>query len=229
MPSRLVDLMNDVAANLGEPGELADTLARITRAAQETVPGVAHASISLRHADGRLETKAATNPLVDEADQIQHDLAEGPCYDAVTDSLVTYSPDLAHATEWPRYGPKAAALGFRSQMAFRLYEKGAERAGLNLYSLELHAFEDSAEIAALFASHARVALGHAQDRDSLSAAITTREDIGKAVGIVMERYQLTGERGFELLIRLSQTSNIKLRDVAAQILESSRTEQAPQG
>ena len=68
------------------------------RAAQETVPGVAHASISLRHADGRLETKAATNPLVDEADRIQHELAEGPCYDAVTDSLVTYSPDLAHAS-----------------------------------------------------------------------------------------------------------------------------------
>ena len=113
-------------------------------------------------------------------------------------------------------------------MAFRLYEKGAERAGLNLYSLELHAFERTRQNRRLFASHARVALGHAQDRDSLSAAITTREDIGKAVGIVMERYQLTGERAFELLIRLSQTSNIKLRDVAAQILESSGTDQASQ-
>jgi AmiR/NasT family two-component response regulator len=52
----------------------------------------------------------------------------------------------------------------------------------------------------------------------LKGAIGTRETIGKAIGMVMQRYDLSDERAFEFLIRVSQDGNIKLRDIAREIV-----------
>jgi hypothetical protein len=219
----LTDLMHDAAAILGEPVDLAGTLARVTRTARDLVPGVEHASISVRHPDGTLETVAPTDPITVQADLIQHELEEGPCFDAVTDELVTYAADLANEATWPTYGPKAAALGFHAQMAIRLYDASQARAGLNLYAIEHGALEDSLESAVAVASLAQVALTQARDRLSLAGALKTREIIGKAIGIVMERYDINDERAFHYLVRRSQTTNVKLRDVAAEIVDRKPT------
>ncbi len=217
----LHDVMADVAASLSEAGDLEQTLDRITRTARDTVPGADYASISVRHSDGRLETLAATDPLVVEADALQYELREGPCYDAVTDEDSTYCPDLSNDSRWPRYGPKARDLGLASQLAFRLAGRKGTYTGLNLYSGSLAAFNEPSGIAGLFSSHAKVALGYAEELDTLKAAVATRQMIGEAIGIVMERFTLTEERAFEFLIRLSQTSNVKLRNVATEIVRLS--------
>ncbi len=214
----LNDLLDTVAGSLSEPADLQETLSRITRSARDNVPGADYASISIRQPDDHLETIAPTSPLIYDADQLQYELHEGPCYDAVTDEAVAYSPDLAHDTRWPSFGPRAAALGMGSQMAIRLTHKGDSYTGLNLYSRELAAFDDPDGVAQLFSGHARVALGYASELDMLRSALATRQIIGEAIGISMERYRLTEERAFEFLIRVSQTSNVKLRDVAADIV-----------
>jgi ANTAR domain len=66
------------------------------------------------------------------------------------------------------------------------------------------------------ACHAEKVLARAQisDRRRHYSAV----DIGKAVGILMERYRLDSDRAFQLLVRTSQDSNTKLRDVAAGII-----------
>lgn len=69
----------------------------------------------------------------------------------------------------------------------------------------------------LFVSHAAVALAGAQKRDHLLAAISTRDLIGQAKGILMERYKVDAERAFMLLSRVSQQSNRRLRDVAEEL------------
>ncbi|MDX6298361.1 MAG: hypothetical protein QOI51_2218 [Nocardioidaceae bacterium] len=198
--------------------DLPETLDRITAAAREIVPGVDQASISIRHPDGRLQTVAPTDLVVVDADEVQHELKEGPCYDVVTGDVLTYSRDLAEDERWPNYGPKAAALGLGSQLALRLLDGDGARSGLNLYAVRPGAFDEAQEAAALFAAHARVAMAQAQGRQTLIAALTSRDTVGKAIGITMERYRITDEQALQMLVRVSQTNNVKLRDIAADIV-----------
>ena len=216
--SRLVELISSAASALGEPADLPETLDRITAAARATVPGVDQASISIRHPDGLLQTVAPTDLVVIEADEVQHDLEEGPCYDVVTSDVFTYSRDLAEDERWPNYGPKAAALGLGSQLALRLLDHEGVRAGLNLYAVRPGAFDENQELAALFAAQARVAMAQARGRQTLNAALTSRDTVGKAIGIAMERYNITDEQAFQMLVRMSQTNNVKLRQVAADMV-----------
>jgi len=211
--------MAAMAESLTEVGDVDQALGRIVVAAVQTVPGADQASISVRHSDGSLETRAGTDRLAYEVDELQYELREGPCYDAVTADPVNYSGDLSQDSQWPRFGPRAAQRGMLSQMGIRLAELDGTVTGLNLYSTSRGAFGDVDGLPQLFASHARVALGYATELETLRGAIGTRETIGKAIGILMGRYDLTSERAFEFLIRQSQNNNVKLRDIAAQLVE----------
>jgi hypothetical protein len=211
--------MQAMAAALNEPGNTDQALERIVTGARDTIPGADYVSITVRHPDETLETVAGTDRLAYEVDEIQYQLREGPCYDAVTEDPVTYSRDLARQRQWPNFGPKAAALGLASQMGVRLPRSDDRVSGLNLYSKTPDAFDPTSAVPRLFASHAGVALGYATKLDSLQGALATRETIGTAIGIVMERYGITSDRAFEFLIRTSQNSNIKLRDIAAGLVK----------
>jgi hypothetical protein len=208
----------DTTPSREEPLDLAVTLARVTWSARALVPGVEHASISLRHPDGTLETVAPTDPIAVQADLVQNELEEGPCFDGETKELVTYAADLANELRWPAYGPKAAALGFHSQLAARLFDAGGTRACLNLYAIEPGAIDGSLESARALCCLAQVAVTQARDRESLVVALQSRELIGKAIGMVMERYDVRDDRAFSYLVRQSQTSNIKLREIAARLV-----------
>lgn len=206
-----------LAARL-RPGDLDATLGQITEAAVELIPQVAYASITVRHAD-RLQTVAPTDDRLLPLDELQYSLQEGPCYDAATDHLHVTAPDLEHDPRFPRYAEAATRSGIRAQAAFRLFERGPTQGALNLYSTEVGAFVDLEETAALFRSQGAVAIAYAHEVTSLAEALETRTTIGKAMGIVMERYDLSDERAFAFLTRLSQDRNLKLRHVAAEIVD----------
>lgn len=222
--AELIRQMRLVAESLSEPGDVGDSIARITRAACETVPGADYASLSVRHADGSLETQAPTDELVRQLDHDQYELREGPCYESVTDEPVNCSPDIGNDERWRRFGPRAEARGIRSQLAVRISDKANRVTALNMYSSRLDAFDPSDGLAMVFASHASIALGYAAMVDSLSEALGSRAQIGKAIGILMRRYGLSDDRAFEFLVRLSNTSNVKLREVAAQVVEHANSD-----
>jgi len=218
---RILDsAMVEMSESLARRSDTTQALHRIVSAASDTVPGADHASITTRRPDGGLETLAATSELVRTADTLQYELHEGPCYDAVTSGGLCYAPDLSRAERWPRFGRRAAELGLRAQLGIRLSQDGGTVNGLNLYSHTPNGFDHTDGLPQLFASHAGIALGYATELQHLHVAIDSRETIGKATGIVMERYDLTSERAFEFLIRMSQHSNTKLRDVAAKIVST---------
>ena len=171
----------------------------------------------MRHEDDRLETIASTDPIAVTVDEMQYRLREGPCYDTVTADTITYSNDLGDDPHWPRYGPQAAELGLNSQLAVRIADGSSSVTGLNLYSRSRKGFEDVDSMPSMFAEQARISLGYAVHIESLKKALDSRETIGQAMGILRERYKITGERAFEYLVRLSQNNNVKLRDVAASI------------
>lgn len=216
MPDNVLDTAADLAGRL-KPGDLDATLAGITAAAVELLPDVDYASISVRY-DDRIETVGPTDDLVLPLDATQYSLQEGPCYDAATDTPQVIAPHLADDPRFPRYGPMAAEVGIRSQAAFRLFERATTLGALNLYSTRAGVFEDLEQTAGLFRSQAAMAIAYAHEVTNLSEALETRTTIGKAMGIVMERYELNDERAFAFLTRLSQHRNVKLRLVAEEIV-----------
>lgn len=218
------DEILDVARRLAQalsPGDLDSTLARVTGAAVELLPEVECASITIKHADGRLETVAQTAEAIKVADEAQHQLREGPCYDAAVDDLFVTSPDLANDDRFPRYRAHAVAAGFRAQAGIRLFDRGTSRGALNLYSAEVGALADLDVLGRLFTHQSAIAIDYAVEVDGVREAVKTRGTIGQAVGILMERYRLDDARAFGLLVRLSQEQNVKVRLLAEDLVARS--------
>lgn len=200
------------------PADLDETLANITAAAVQALPDVAYASITIKHADGRLETVAPTDDLICDLDAAQYRFREGPCYEAAVESVHVTAPHLAEDPRWPRYAPLAVAAGVQAQAGLRLFDAQESDGALNLYALEAGAFEDLGAVGELFSHQAAMALEYARQITQLQEAVQTRQRIGQAVGVVMHRYSLDEARAFAFLARLSSTSNTKLRIVAERII-----------
>ncbi|GAA1641161.1 GAF and ANTAR domain-containing protein [Kribbella alba] len=219
--SDVADAMADVVASMQEPTKVEETLELITRSAAETIPGILEASISITTRGGEIQTLAPTGPRVARADHLQYELHEGPCLDAAIEESVVIVNDLASDPRWPDFGPKAAALGFGSQVAFQFRAEPHVRGALNLYADGPYGLDqDSIHLGSMFAGQIAVAMGWAKQEQTLTEALTTRNLIGQAVGIVMERYQLDSDRAFAFLVRLSQSANKKLRTVAATLVDT---------
>jgi GAF domain-containing protein len=218
-----VDLARELAeasARLHSQRTLEDTLDTIVETALPMLPGIDHVGISIKHPDGKVETMAATDQFVWELDALQYELGEGPCMDTIEGQLVVGLEDARHVQQWPNYIARAVRKGLRSQLAVRLFSEEGTLGGLNMYSVSRDDIDPSAPlIAELFATHATTALGRARKEEQLNVALQTRKVIGQAIGMVMERHQIDEERAFHFLARVSQTSNIKLRDVAQELID----------
>ncbi|KAA1399846.1 GAF and ANTAR domain-containing protein [Aeromicrobium ginsengisoli] len=201
------------------PGDFDTTLHAITTAAVEVLPDVDYASITVKHADETIDTVAPTDDLVLDLDAKQYELREGPCYDAAVKTAHVISPEIATDERFPAYGPYVVSKGIHAQAGLRLFDAPASQGALNIYSHRAGAFEDFATLADLFSHQAAVAINYAREIDDLNDALNTRTTIGQAVGIIMERYELNDERAFAFLTRLSQHRNVKLRLIAAEIVE----------
>jgi hypothetical protein len=124
---------------------------------------------------------------------------------------------------WPRFAHRAAEAGAGSMLSFRLWVEGDDLGALNLYGRQPNAFdEESEQVGLLFVSHAAIAWASAQKQDQLAESVDARDLIGQAKGIVMERYKLDSLKAFALLVRTSQHTNLKLRDIAAELALTGR-------
>lgn len=193
------------------------TLDRIGAHAVALVDGCEAAGI-MAVRNRRVDTLTATDHVSRASDRVQGELGEGPCFDAVRQQQQVYRIGDVTSREqrWPRYVQQARKLGVGSMMGFLLSTKhGRDFDALNLYSTRPEAFTEASEqVGWLLASHAAVALSSTRTYAHLREANATRQDIGEALGIVMERHHLTEQAAFAMLTRTSQHRNIKLREIA---------------
>ena len=169
----------------------------------------------------QVKTVAATDGLALTADELQYALGEGPCLDAVWEHHVVRSADLEQDQRWPSWGPRVVQdTRARSIMSFQLFTNQDLLGALNLYSKARGAFDDSAFAEGLaIASHVSIAVAASQQIDTLTQGIASRTVIGQATGILMERYDLDAARAFTVMTRMSNQGNIKLRNLAQQIVD----------
>lgn len=215
----LAEELSELARTLEKQPNLQATLDAIVHAAVATVPGAMEASISEVQRRQEVKTLAATGELPRSVDHAQYDLGEGPCLDTLYQEVTIRLSDLAAEERWPRFVARARELGVASMLGVQLFVDGEDLGALNLMSRRPGAFDDESEhVALLFASHAAVALSGERVRGNLKVAMSTREVIGQAQGILMERFKVTGELAFHMLIVVSQKSNRKLREVAEDLV-----------
>ena len=219
--NELAESFGALSRTLQDEKDVDCTLQAIVHASVDTIPGAEHASISSIVARREMHTRAASGDLARAVDQAQYYTGQGPCLDALYEQRTIRLGDLEAETPWPKFTERARALGVGSMLAIQLYVSGEDLGALNLHSTRRDRFDDESEqVGLLFAAHAAVALAGAQDQEHMRTALTSRDVIGQAKGILMERYRIDAHDAFRLLVSASQATNIKLRDVAEYLAQT---------
>lgn len=219
----LAVLLSDLARSLEQEDETDAMLVSMVQGAIALVPGVEAGSISVVTDRRHVSSHAASGDLPARVDELQEAAGEGPCLDAAYEHRTVRVTDMSTEERWPKFAAAASEAGVGSMLSFQLYVEGDDLGALNLYSTKPGSFDDESEhVGLLFASHAAVALAGVQKHQQLAEGMATRDLIGQAKGRLMERYQIDGERAFALLVRVSQTRNLKLRDIAEELALTGR-------
>lgn len=213
--------LSEIVLALHEASDSEQTVERVAEFARTAV-SCDDAGVLLVQARNKIETAAATSGPVARAHDLQVELDEGPCLDALEDKTVVYTiSDAALDERWPRWSAAVVELGYRSVVSVPLATTARRYGSLNIYAARPDAFdEDDVAVTCVLARHASVALAANRDLEGLRKAVDARKLIGIAMGILMERYGVDSDRAFEVLRRFSQDHNVKLRDVARQVAEN---------
>ena len=220
----LSERMAAVARELQDQHDPVSTVQSGVELAVQNVGGCDAASVSIVYAKRKVSTPASTDNMAVIGDRLQYETGEGPCLSAIWEEETVYVPDLAHDPRWLQWGPRLAeTTGVRSSFSVRLFTMKDTLGALNMYATTAGAFsgEDKAEGVAV-AAHIAVAVAAAQNLKDYENALDSRTIIAQACGMVMERFNIDSIRAFALLSRLSQTQNVKLRDLAAELVHTRR-------
>ena len=184
----LADRLGDLARRLEAEEDTTAMLDALVASAVEIIPGVEQASLTMVYRRREVRSEHPSGELPERVDAVQNEVREGPCLDAIYEQQTVRVPDMGHEPRWPHFARQAYALGAGSMLSFQLYVEGDNLGSLNLYNHAANAFDDESEqIGLLFASHAAVAYADAKKIDGLAQAIASRDLIGQAKGILMER------------------------------------------
>jgi GAF domain-containing protein len=217
--NQLAEGFGGLARSLEEHDDPDVMLAEIIAAAVAMVPGADEGSVSVVTGRRHIGSQAPTGDLPVQVDALQEQTQQGPCLDSAYEHQTVRVADMASEERWPQFARRASEAGAASMLSLQLYVEGDNLGALNLYSRVPNAFDDESEqVGLLFASHAAVAYAGVRKEAQLAKAVASRDLIGQAKGILMERYKVSPERAFLMLTRISQASNRKLHDVAAELV-----------
>lgn len=216
------ELFATLAVELKEASSEQLTLETACDRALKVLPAADSASLTLRGRHRHFHSRGATHEMASRADELQYELDEGPCVEAADEAEWYRSGDVATDERWPAWGPAAAAVGVGSMLSVRLLVDGRSFGALNFYAATAGEFSDRADVdlALLYATHVAIALSSVHELSGLETAVQSRHLIGMAQGILMERFGLDADRSFELLRRYSNDLNVKLHDLARQVVDT---------
>jgi hypothetical protein len=221
----------EIARYLFEGENFDEVLTRVVETAVHTISGCAMASVTVRASNGHHRTIATSDHVALAVDRAQYESDEGPCLDAV-DQPIVHAPALPDP-RWPALGSQPVDSGVHAVLSYSLAltDEGTDGFGggsLNNYATAPEAFDDEAvEIGLVLAAHASVVIKAVRKNEAAEAlgrhlheALKSRDVIGQAKGILMERLHVTPDRAFDLLRRTSQQLNVKLQEIAQRLTET---------
>jgi len=219
LAAQLATLVTDVYR--GEP-QLATGLDELIESAAVHVVGAQYVGITMADRNNGISTVAASHTYPVLLDKIQQRHQEGPCVSAAWQHGTVRIDDLELDDRWPRYRRDAIdQTPIRSVLAFELFNHEQVTGALNFYADRPHAFTDeSVELGLIFATHISLAWAALRRQEQFRSALASRDVIGQAKGMIMERYRVDAVQAFELLKQLSQRSNSRLSAVAQGLVDA---------
>ncbi|MFB0834676.1 GAF and ANTAR domain-containing protein [Arthrobacter halodurans] len=222
-----MDTYLDLILNSGDVEEFLADLARHTVSVVAPPGAEVLCGITLLR-DNNADTIASSSDRARLMDEIQYRYGDGPCLRAVRTNVPVLIPDLQAETRWPEYTSVVAAQGLTSILAVPLALEGDAVAGLNLYAGRLGVFdEDAVRAVQRVASHASKALRlavrmalHREEAEGRKAAMESRTIIDMAVGVLIGQNRCSQEDAVQIMKRAASHRNLKLRDIATQIVFS---------
>ncbi|MFC5816864.1 GAF and ANTAR domain-containing protein [Nonomuraea harbinensis] len=207
--------------------EFEQPLREILTVMTHAIPGETLTSVALL-GDGGPYTVAFSEPGAVALDTLQFSIGAGPCLDAIKSGEAVWSDDLVSEPRWTGPAVELAAHGVRSAYAQPLAFDGHVQGTINLYSERAGGFPAETRTAVTVTAGQAEVLFQAVLRAArlnevitqLREALTTRAIIDQALGIVMARRQCTAPAAFDILRRSSQRRNVKVHQVAADIVEA---------
>lgn len=200
----------------------AAVLDELTRSAARFVPGAHYAGITVVRPTGEIETVAATHHYAVALDDVQRHHRQGPCLSAGWQYRIIRIDDLSAEERWPRYRNAALALTpIRSVLSLQLFADPKSIGALNFYAETTQVFDDeSVELGLVFATHTALVWNIVLRNEQFHSALASRDIIGQAKGMIMERFDVDAVHAFELLKRLSQNSNTPLAEIARRLVDA---------
>lgn len=207
---------------------VASSLTLVTSLALETLPGTAGAGITLVDENGLRTSAAATDEHVEHADRLQYELDEGPCLTAWAQRQTMRIDDVADEPRWPRWCAAISQNQVRSALSAPLVAGDHALGAMKVYAAAPAAYGPREEhLLDLIASQASVLIANMQSHEKtqqlsegLRAALRSRDLIGQAKGIIMERNGVGEEAAFAILAASSQRQNRKLTEVARALVDT---------
>lgn len=225
-------MLNDLRVLLEHEEELERVLDRLTETALKTIPAATAVSVTVLANDGRTAwTSTATDPSVVAIDNVQYTTGHGPCLEAARTRRPVRVGVGDIRDRWPAFAEAAGNAGIRSYLsAPLLLDDEPVQGALNLYGWTDDAFDSIDEaLLGLFTAAASAAIVSAcryrRARDlafHMRAAMDSRAEIEQAKGMLMAQHTISADEAFQRLVRRSQDTNTKLRDVARSLLSSLR-------
>lgn len=203
----------------------ATVIAELAEHAAAEIPDAQYAGITVTRDHKHIDTTAATHTWPVLLDEIQQRHREGPCLTAAWEEKVIHVADLQTEDRFPLYRRDALAeTPIRSVMAFQLFIAGQTMGALNVYAESPNVFGETARnLGMVFAAHSSVVWNSARRDEQFRQALASRDTIGQAKGMIMERYGVDAVRAFDLLRKLSQDSNVPLIQIAAELVEKAQS------
>lgn len=225
-PAELIESMTALSRLVVANEDLSSTVGQIAELAVHAIDGADVCSVSLAR-NGEVTTVASTDAVGRKIDQVQDETEEGPCLSSIDKDKTFHIAEMDQDATWPIFSKRAAQeTGIKSMLSYVLDVHEGALGALNLTSFKANAFtRDDFSTGSLFAAQAGVALanavGHEADQNQirqLEEGLKARQMIGQAVGLVMASQQVDADQAFQVLVRISQNANVKVREIAEEVV-----------
>lgn len=221
----LGDRLGALQTSLLEATDVQGVATAVAESAASTLPGAVAASVTLRR-HGHATTVGASDARALRCDEAEYAEGAGPCLAAADWGRTVVVQDVTREERWPVWRQAATAEGFGGAAAFPVGSGDDVTVSLNVYCAGPVDWSDAtvvlgeryaAEISRVLAWSVRLADLSTTTAD-LRAALESRAAIDQAIGVVMAQNRCGPDDALELLRRASQRQNVKLRDLAHDVV-----------
>lgn len=223
MADDLYESLADTMRLLRAEDDVQQTLKRAIDVSLNLFEGCDGAGVVRLRADGAVVTETSSSVALTELCELPS--GDDGVLQAMWHNESLYIPDLREERRWPAWAARVAdGIDIASLLCFQLFVSESALCVMVFASKHPRGFDKSERTSAeVFAAHITAAIADARENETLHTAVEGRTTIGQAQGILMERFSMDPDQAFEVLKRVSQHRNVKLREVAVELIRTRKT------